>query len=361
LSLQACRAVAALLVGLFHLGLLSASDKYFGIKSFGIPFSSGYTGVGFFFVLSGFIITFIHWHDIGKRSRLASYLQKRTIRIYPTYWIVFGGVAIVAMLIPELRASVPHDWITLSKALTLFPMYLSGQWGGAPVLIVAWTLQYEVCFYGLFGVLILSRFLGIVVIGALAINYGACQFGDCSFPRTFFSSNLVLLFGLGALAACFCKSRLKLRHPRSIAALGVAAFISAGALEAAMGKAVFPLDQNLVYGLFSVLIIVGLVQAEDAKALEMKSRWPALCGDASYSFYLIHHPLMVALFKLALIAGLRGSLGAAVSWPIILGICVVAALAFHILVEKPVLLFLRGRSGQRVPESAFPTQHATKA
>jgi exopolysaccharide production protein ExoZ len=329
--------------------LLSASAKYFGIKSFGIPFSFGYTGVDFFFVLSGFIITFIHWHDIGKPGRLVSYLQKRTTRIYPTYWIVFGGVAVVAMLIPELRAGVPHDGITLLKALALFPMYLSGQWGGAPVLIVAWTLQYEVCFYGLFGVLIVSRFLGVMAIGALTINYGACQMGDCSFPRSFFSSNLILLFGLGALAACFCKSRKKLKHPRSIAALGIAAFIFTGALEAVMGKAVFPVDQSFIYGLISAVIIIGLVQAEDAKILEVKSRWPALCGDASYSFYLIHHPLMVALFKLALIAGLRGVLGAAVSWPIILGICVVAALAFHMLVEKPALLFLRGASGSHRP------------
>ncbi len=341
LSIQACRAVAALLVALFHLGLLSANNKYFGAKGFDIPFSFGYAGVDFFFVLSGFLISYTHRAELGTPIRLARYVQKRATRIYPTYWIIYASVASVALAIPALRAGIPHDWSTNLKALGLLPMHLSGQWGGAPVLIVAWTLQYEVCFYALFGAAIFRRSLGFALICALVWNYASCFNGQCGFPRNFFASNLILLFALGTGLAPWCCKPVKSGRPLLIAILGGVAFSVAGVLEAVYGKEIFPVDPNIVYGLFSAIVIAALVRAEDAQVLTIRSPLLRLFGDSSYCFYLIHHPLMVLLCKLAIVAGLTGVMGAAVAAPIILGACVSTAILFHCGIEKPMLRFLR--------------------
>jgi exopolysaccharide production protein ExoZ len=152
-SIQGCRALAALLVVLHHLGAAVASPKYFGAAAFAVPFKSGDSGVEFFFVLSGFIITWVHFDDLGKPVLLLPYLRKRALRVYPTYWIVFTAVYLIAIASTALRFSVPHDLPTLLKCLTLLPQDAAVTGGtGAQVLIVAWSLQYEICFYVLFAI-----------------------------------------------------------------------------------------------------------------------------------------------------------------------------------------------------------------
>ena len=120
-SLQAGRAIAAMLVVLFHLGGAIAAQKYFGISAFSVPFSFGASGVEFFFVLSGFIIFAAHRNDIFQPRKLAGYLKKRAVRIYPTYWIVFLLVYFLALASPGLRDTVPHDLSVLVKSLLLIP------------------------------------------------------------------------------------------------------------------------------------------------------------------------------------------------------------------------------------------------
>jgi hypothetical protein len=115
-SLQAGRALAALLVVLLHLGLIIADAKYFDVPWVGTPFRWGDAGVEFFFVLSGFIITSAHAGDISRPSRLIPYLQRRAIRIYPPYWIVFALVFLLALPFSATRATLPTDPGTLTGA-----------------------------------------------------------------------------------------------------------------------------------------------------------------------------------------------------------------------------------------------------
>ena len=136
-----------MLVVLFHLGGAIADEKYFGIDAFSIPFSFGNAGVEFFFVLSGFIIFSAHRKDIFNAGELVNYLKKRFFRIFPTYWIIFLAVFSLAFASGTLRHTVPHDLPTLLKSLLLIPQDKSVVGGtGSPVLIVAWSLQYEMFF-----------------------------------------------------------------------------------------------------------------------------------------------------------------------------------------------------------------------
>jgi exopolysaccharide production protein ExoZ len=344
-SIQGCRAFAALLVVLYHLGVAMASGKYFGATLFAVPFIAGDSGVEFFFVLSGFIITWAHFNEFGRPASLLRYVRKRVLRIYPIYWIVFAIVYLLAQASPALRSAVPHDYPTLLKSLALVPQNQSVVGGnGAPVLIVAWTLQYEICFYALIAIFIVSRPLGILVSLPLLINLGTCKIGACSFPRSFFSNNLILLFGLGSLIAYCSKRSIRIARPTIIAAVAAITFVSFGVFEAVEGTEALPVDRRLVYGLLSGVVIYALVQAEDSGQLRIKNRWMPLLGDSSYSLYLIHYPVISALCKLMIFIGLAGSVGAAIAYPVILCACVFASVGFHLLVEKPIL---RGFSNRR--------------
>src|SRR5579864_9480491 len=85
-SVRAFRGAAALLVLFFHASSVSTFFLHSDFWSW--LFFFGYSGVDFFFVLSGFIIFLTHRADIGRSERLNAYLTKRFIRIYPVYWTV---------------------------------------------------------------------------------------------------------------------------------------------------------------------------------------------------------------------------------------------------------------------------------
>jgi len=342
-SLQACRGYAALLVVLYHLGLAIGSPKYFGIRQFGLPFGFGDSGVVFFFVLSGFIITWVHFADIGTPSRLLPYLRKRAVRIFPTYWIVLAAVFLLAVAMPAFRSTVPHDFPTLLKTFALVPQEPAVVGGtGAPILIVAWSLQYEICFYCWVGVFILSPALGFLVTGAFVANFLGCRLGSCSFPRSFLSNPVILLFAYGALIAYGSRSPIRMKRPSTIAATAAGAFLVLGMAEVIWGQQSLPIDRRLAYGLVSGILILSLVRAEDANPPAAGKGWSSLLGDSSYALYLIHFPLISALCKLAVSFGLTGPWGALVAYISILCACVAGAIAFHLRLEKPLLRVLSG-------------------
>jgi exopolysaccharide production protein ExoZ len=69
LSLQYIRGIAALLVVLYHATnmLIESGSGY--VYLHGI-FQFGYMGVDIFFILSGFIIFYIHYSHIGDKGQL---------------------------------------------------------------------------------------------------------------------------------------------------------------------------------------------------------------------------------------------------------------------------------------------------
>jgi exopolysaccharide production protein ExoZ len=186
------------------------------------------------------------------------------------------------------------------------------------------------------------------------INFGACHLGACSFPRSFFSNNLILLFGLGVLIAYCSKSGVRIKRPVAVAIIAATAFMSFGVFEVVFGTETQPLDRRLVYGLLSGAAIFALVQAENGGQLQIRNRWMPLLGDSSYALYLIHYPLISALCKLLIFIGLAGTAGAIVAYPVILCACVSASLGFHLLVESPTIRALSSRRFTAAPVHGTP-------
>jgi len=84
--LQVYRGIAAVLVVMFNLNDMSA-QRLNQVTFFNL-FQAGWSGVDYFFVLSGFIMVYVHRSASGKKKQLKSFLVKRAVRIYPIYWII---------------------------------------------------------------------------------------------------------------------------------------------------------------------------------------------------------------------------------------------------------------------------------
>src|SRR4051812_32264710 len=99
-SLQIYRGIAAILVVLFH--ATSYSQEKLSHPFLNNIFLFGYTGVDFFFVLSGFIIFYTHSQAISTHQPVTPYLANRLIRIYPIYWFVTLAKLITLLYDPTL-------------------------------------------------------------------------------------------------------------------------------------------------------------------------------------------------------------------------------------------------------------------
>lgn len=333
-SLQVCRGIAAFLVMLLHLGFAIAAPKYFGIAGFGIPVSFGHTGVEFFFVLSGFIITYVHWNDISRPSALPRYLQRRFVRIYPIYWIVFIGVFLAALAIPETRVAVLHDSGLIFKSLALMPLDLAHT--SAAVIVVGWTLEYEVAFYAIFALAIINRWLIVIAVLLLLCTYVSCAHG-CEFPASFVAKNITPLFGIGALVAVFERKGWTVRRPIAVVSIATVCFFALGIAEIVDRAFTSTSLQRIFLGLASGLIIAGLVGWEKGKVQKPNFGVLQLLGDASYVLYLVHYPLISALSKICVRLLPRTYFGAAIAYGVILGACLTVAVAVHLWIEKPLL------------------------
>jgi peptidoglycan/LPS O-acetylase OafA/YrhL len=104
-NLDAIRAIAALLVFVWHTELIKAE---FGFFSMEMLHDLGGVGVTIFFVLSGFLITYLllKEHDSNGKVNLTKFYFRRILRIWPLYFLILfigvlfipGGMSLSAFL-----------------------------------------------------------------------------------------------------------------------------------------------------------------------------------------------------------------------------------------------------------------------
>ena len=322
-TLEVGRALAASLVVFHHAGNIAAQPRFYGEQAFSGHLQNFNVGVDFFFVLSGFIITWVHWSDIGDASRLGRYAIKRFLRIYPPYWGIMIPLALLYLLSPA--TGVPSQRDPLNIILSIFLLPAPAQ----PVLGVAWTLVHEVFFYALFALVILigRAAFAIFPIWALAI-LAVDRWGGSAFPLSFFASPFNLEFIMGVFVAALLKS-CRIPHPWLFATVGTASFLSL--MLFAVHIQDDPLIGRLAFGSSALLAILGLVEAERRRPIPLASAL-AVFGAASYAIYLIHPvALSFAVHFLRAAAGSTLPLTAIVLLLAAAGIA--AGLAFHRFAE----------------------------
>lgn len=335
--LQVYRGIAALLVVMFHLNKMSA-ERLNQVAFFNL-FQAGWSGVDYFFVLSGFIMVYVHRSAIGKKDHLKSFLVKRCVRIYPIYWIITLTVVCFFLVIPGFANTKDLDLGHLIVSLLLIPQ------NDKPILDVGWTLIYEIYFYVLFSIAIwlkpkhsaplLSAWLFVTILHL-------CKF--VKFPDSFFLLNLVfgnmnLEFVLGCLAAYIViKYNNKIGKYRwilfGIANLG---YVILGMLVAWRN---IEFERITTFGVLAALLIIA------ASSIDLKDspKIPYLLiflGDASYSIFLTHGPLISATTKILQKANLGKYFDGFFSPALLALFAVVFGCIFYSFIEKPLTIYLR--------------------
>jgi exopolysaccharide production protein ExoZ len=330
LSLQTYRGLAAISVAAFHLSIAIGDERYLGYPVFDwFTWRMG-LGVDFFFVLSGFIIVMAHEKDIGERSSLRNYCERRFARIYPIYWIYVG---ILCSLLALGFGSVAENPDTLAKWLSTIMLVRFENF--IPPIAPAWTLFHEVAFYGVFSLLILRRKLGSAIfVGWQLVCLMLFQFPSPSerTPFATYFSAYNLEFAIGMLAY-YIFSRRIMRVPLLWFG-GSLALFSLTLLLDAKGHAVtiFPLLYALSFG--GIILASVIVEADRPRL-----RVPILpfLGNASYSIYLTHEIAEGLMLRIAMKVNGIMPIDAYIIYIAALVGAVVAGCIAHIMIERPAI------------------------
>jgi exopolysaccharide production protein ExoZ len=292
LGIQTARGVAALLVVLYHACRMIALPQYAGHLGLHGALEFGHAGVDFFFVLSGFIIYYVHHVDFDRPRNLARYAWRRVTRIYPSYWLVTAFVVVLLALKHDPALTITH----LLKSFLLFPDTQD------PFLSVAWTLIHEMLFYGIFAIAIINSRIGLLI--ALAITVFIIAFGEefrdpvlklIGAPRN-------LQFGIG-IAAAYATLGLKIRNPLLLMGAGIVAFFGVGVAENAGFIGWDSTQSSMLFAAASGVIIAALAAAE-LEGLLRVGKLGEFFGGSSYLLYLVHTIVVGLTFHFLSASGL---------------------------------------------------------
>jgi len=352
--LQVIRGLAAVLVVFHHVS--SSSEVYFNAVWFYDFFNSS-RALDIFFVLSGFIITYIHFNDLQKRTNVKAFFIKRFNRIYPVFWII--SLIYLVFYIGVKTYSV-QDLTSgfMIKSFLLIDTKIP------PMVRVAWTLSYEVIFYLVFGICISFglRVAKVTWLLWLLITFGCYFFlPEDSIPYPF--NNFIL----GVLIGCFTgyvlsrmplnnmpESAIKSRY-KSLLGAGMFIFIVMWGLTffTDFGQKT-ALESRIIWGLSAALIILGSAIADLKKYVKVP-KLLVLIGDASYLIYLTHYLVLALFYKAATRYPQMHSTGLRV---FVLGlsaaiVAVIFGVMTHQIIEKPVLRFLNRITLNKKPTLEF--------
>jgi exopolysaccharide production protein ExoZ len=325
-ALQILRFIAAAMVLEFH--AINYGMQLAGITD-DIPYSGlGAAGVDIFFVLSGAII----YLNAFAGRRPTGFLRRRYLRVAPIYYVVT-----LAWLPFAPIAGQPHT--TLANFAATFLFWPAWTQMAYPALGIGWTLCFEMLFYMSAALVLCTRWMLI----PLLLIFVGCWWAreSVSWPIFQFLGNpMVIEFALGVLVAALWKP--KAAAPAWFGAffigLGVAGlmiFSHYGTLVDGYRSLTAEVSgvRVFLWGIPSALIVLG------ALAIEPYAKRPFLnslvyLGDASYSIYLVHFPLILVVTRYLQAREVFISLPISLSVFLVVGLG--ASVAVYQWIERPI-------------------------
>ncbi len=294
LDIQGLRAVAVLLVLLFHAEIPG--------------FGGGYVGVDVFFVISGFLISSHLLESLRDRGTISfgAFYARRARRLLPAAFAVIVATVVTAavwvspvqfpyVVNDALAAALylPNMWFAYIETDYLAPKLPS-------LLLHYWSLGLEEQFYLVWPLLLWAvfrlrrRWMAAAIAVVTAASFVGCVWLTATdLPKAFFwLPPRMWEFGLGALVALARLNRDRLLPPRLVAPAGwagLAAIAASGSLFS-VGTDFPGYVAALPVAGTALLIAAGPGRGSPAAVLSLRPlTW---IGDISYSVYLVHWPAL---------------------------------------------------------------------
>jgi peptidoglycan/LPS O-acetylase OafA/YrhL len=300
-----------------------------------------------FFLLSGFSLSSAYLRK-GQGVDKPKFFATRFARLYPLYFVVFflEGAILVRAFVHRMGVLGGAEVIGANALLlqAWSPQRL-GQMN-----FPSWALSVEIFFCVCFSILgpWLWKLSGARLwLAALALYLGGQALvwgleGHIGEAFLAFGPPLHLsTFLLGVLVARWLSLEKERRKPGSVkawqanAVLGVAiAALAVCVRLESLSEGQPPYSHGLLAPIF-IAIIWSLSVTSTAVTRWLSGKWMVMLGNASYSVYLLHHPILKLLVHFRLVA--------TYFYPIYVALCVVLGLLSFRFFETPVRSWLMER------------------
>lgn len=260
--------------------------------------SNGFLGVDMFFVLSGFLIVTLILRERERTGgvSLKRFYVRRTLRIFPIYYLVLAGVLVFVLARPQ--SGMRADFL---RELPFHATYTTNWIHSATFLAIAWSLATEEQFYllwppleKLFARYVVAILAAVIVLNQL-LNFGVFDglLASAGFPRSDYAILQVTFtpICLGVLLAHLLDDPRGFRFARAVFSSQWSLWLLTAGLIAACN---IPGDiagwPRLTIQLLMMAVLAGAVLDErHALSRALCLRWIAWIGSISYGMYLYHH------------------------------------------------------------------------
>lgn len=301
-GLNGIRAIAAIIVVVFHTDQWSG---YFGLESIGFWKTEMHSyAVVLFFVLSGFLITFLLLKEKSQFGKISyrKFYTRRILRIWPVYYLVlFAGTMLLVLF---------HFWTPRSLPLIflfhffLVPNLVFSFGFKAELIGVLWSVGVEEQFYAFWPFMVnkskklirtLLIFLGIYLSAKLILS---TQVSSIEF-LTYFNFIPFDLMAIGAIASWLFYTKSKLLryiyHPLTqITAWG---FLLISIFNGPIQIPIFPIFVKNYHAVIYSIIILN-VSTNPNTLISLENKLFNFLGKISYGIYAYH---FLVLFLVSLV------------------------------------------------------------
>ncbi len=321
--LDGLRGVAALLVVIYHIfeGFSFAEATDGAGSGLITTLNHGHIAVDFFFILSGFVISYAY-DDRWSKMCLGSFFKRRLIRLHPMLVMgaLIGVLAFAVMGFERWDGTVaPTSWVMVALLLTMcmipavpgVPYEVRGNGEMFPLNGPSWSLFFEYLgniLYALFMRRMSTKVLaGFTVL--LGVLHGWFFIGNVSgydmigvgwtIDAVNFWGGLVRMlfpFSMGMLLARTFRPK-KVKGAFWICSIVLLALFAVPYIPSEGALSLNSLYEYVcIAGIFPVLVWLGASGSSTVTEEGWTGRVNKFLGDLSYPLYIVHYPIMYIFY-----------------------------------------------------------------
>ncbi len=316
-GLNSLRFIAAFLVLIHHAEQIRLKYGMFNLKQISL-FNNGGVAVSFFFVLSGFLITYLL--ILEKTSQDTIYVKKfymrRILRIWPLYFLlIIIGTLIIPFFISlfDINYTMPYQFKNVILYYVFFSPFLVNLIFGNHFLEPLWSIGVEEIFYifwapiiKLFKVSIL-KICSIIIVVKFLILLFAINFIDNPLLVKLIKILSFESMSIGAIGAYYIfYLKDKISHQK-LFSINMQIFLISLILFRFLGyhfilrnillNEVHLFFINLFFNYLFLWLIIN-ISLNSNSIIKLNQKWLIQLGDFSYGIYMYH---MLVVFTVILL------------------------------------------------------------